>query len=121
SAGPSISSPIFRGRIAHLASTLVGMNKVIASDPPLPSTWLYVLDPQVRYLDPAPVKRRDPTSDEFDPFQHLGLDRDEAPPPVDPDDHFERRKVPSGAWTAFEPTARDVKSATVKDLGSIFG
>lgn len=121
SAGPSISSPIFRGRIAHLASTLVGMNKVIASDPPMPSTWLYVLDPQVRYLDPAPVKGRDPTSDEFDPFQHLGLDRDEAPPPVDPDDHFERRKVPSGAWTAFEPTARDVKSATAKDIGSIFG
>jgi hypothetical protein len=119
--GPSTASPIFRGRIAHLASTIVGMNKMIAADPPMPSTWLYAFDPRVRYLDPARIKRRDPKSDEFDPFEHFGLDRDEPPPPIDPDDHLERREVPTQAWSAFVPNSCDVGGVTVRDVGSLFG
>jgi len=120
-AGPSTTSPIFRGRIAHLASTITGMNRLILAHPPVPSTWLYVFDPHVRYLAPARIKRRDPKSDELDPFEHLGLDRDEPPPPIDPDDHLQRREVPPQAWSAFVPNSRDMGGVTATDVGSLFG
>ncbi|KQM32219.1 hypothetical protein ASF03_12025 [Rhizobium sp. Leaf68] len=119
--GPSTVSPIFRGRIAHMVSTVTGMSKVKAADPPIPSTWLYVFDPQVRYLSPAPVHHHDPNSDELDPFEHFGLDRDEPPPPIDPDDYLARREAPTQAWNAFLPNSRDVIGVSAGDFGSLFG
>lgn len=119
--GPTDTSPIFRGRIAHLASTTTGMYKLIAAEPPLPSTWLYTFDPQVRYLNPKRIDRRDPNSEELDPFECFGLDRDEPPPPFDPDNHFDDRKVPPQAWSAFVPNPRDLSAVTEKDVGSVFG
>jgi hypothetical protein len=120
-AGPSTALPIFRGRIAHLASTIVGMNKMIAAVSPVPSTWLYTFDPQVRYLAPARIDRRDRESEELDPFEHFGLDRDEPPPPIDPEEFLGRREVPPHAWNAFVPNSRDVAGVAAKDVGSLFG
>lgn len=115
--GPSKVTPIFRGQIAHLASTSIGMAKLSSLKPALPSTWLYVFDPTIRYLTPQPAERYTPDSDTFDPFEHLGLDSDEPPPPVDPDD-FDERKVPAGAWSAFEINKSDLVGLTEKEVGS---
>ncbi|MDR7224369.1 SIR2 family protein [Aminobacter aminovorans] len=117
--GPSTSSPIFRGRIAHMASTLAGMAKLGSASPPLQSSWLYTFDPEVRYLKPQRMDRYDPKSGEFDPFDHLGLDRDEPPPPIDPDDSFKDRKAPATAWSAFVPNGRDLIGITEKEVGSV--
>ncbi|WP_246763658.1 SIR2 family protein [Rhizobium bangladeshense] len=119
SSGPSKASPILRGRIAHMASTVAGMVKLTSSNPPLPSTWLYAFDPEVRYLKPQRLERNDPNSGEFDPFEQLGLDRDEPPPPIDPDDHFQERQMPTSAWNAFVPNRRDLIDVSEREIGSI--
>ncbi|MGO7242878.1 SIR2 family protein [Rhizobium ruizarguesonis] len=120
SSGPSEASPVFRGRIAHMASTATGMAKLGSGKPPLPATWLYAFDPQVRYLKPQPLKRYDFKSGHFDPFEHLGLDRDEPPSPVDPDNDHRDRQVPKSAWNAFVPSKRDLAGLAEIEVGSIF-
>jgi len=120
STGPSNAAPLLRGQIAHMASTPEGMTKLTTSKPPLPSTWLYAFDPAIRYLKPGRVDRFDPNSPEIDPFEHLGLDGDEPPPPIDQDDLDQDRKVPTSAWNAFVTTRRDLAGATEREVGSIF-
>jgi len=118
-AGPSTVSPIVRGWVAHIASTFIGMRKFASANPPLPSTWLYAFDPEVRYLKPLRVDRYESDSGEFDPFEHFGLDRDEPPPPLDPEDSFRERKVPATAWSAFAPERGDLVGITEKELGTL--
>ncbi len=119
--GPSGVSPVFRGRIAHLASTAVGMTTLCYGNPPLPASWLYTFDPQVRYLKPLPRKRYDYKSGAVDSFEQLSLDRDEPPPPVDPDRNHGDRKVPAVAWNAFVANERDLVGLAERDVGSFFG
>ncbi len=121
SSGPSQASPVFRGRIAHMASTVVGMAKLASAEPPVPSTWLYTFDPAVRYLRPEPIDRGDLNSGQFDPFEHFGLDRDEPPPPYDPEDDFHKREAPASAWNAFGASKRDLIGIGESELGSIYG
>ncbi|WP_334543830.1 SIR2 family protein [Rhizobium leguminosarum] len=119
SVGPSDVSPVFRGRFAHIASTLSGTTKLIRATPPLPSSWLYVLDPEVRYLEPQSLDLYDPNSETFDPFDHFGLDRDEPPLKTDPDNPFEKRTVPPGSWNGLVPNRRDLMGLTEREVGSI--
>ncbi|MGO7632706.1 SIR2 family protein [Rhizobium leguminosarum] len=118
SVGPSDVSPVFRGRIAHIASTVAGTTKLIRANPPLPSSWLYVFDPEVRYLEPRSLDRYDPNGEMFDPFDHFGLDRDEPPLKTDLDDPFENRKVPLSSWNGFVPNKRDLVGLTEREIGS---
>ncbi|TAT79519.1 hypothetical protein ELI56_15550 [Rhizobium ruizarguesonis] len=119
SVGPSNVSPIFRGRIAHIASTVAGTTKLIKANPPLPSSWLYVFDPEVRYLEPRWLDRYDPDGATFDPFDHFGLDRDEPPVKTDPDNPFEKRQVPSSSWNGFVPNKRDLVGLSEREVGSV--
>lgn len=118
-AGPSAASPLLRGRIAHMASTVEGMAKLARSNPRLPSTWLYTFDPAVRYRRPGRVDRYDHRSSEIDPFEHLGLDIDSPPPPIDPDEFDNDRKVPEKAWDGLATTGRDLTAATARSAGGL--
>ncbi|MBY3217783.1 hypothetical protein HFO21_26085 [Rhizobium laguerreae] len=120
-AGPSEASPVFRGRIAHLASTAAGMKKLLSGNPPLPATWLYVFDPQVRYLKPLPLKPYDYDGGELKPFENFGLDRDEAPSPIDPDNIHKERDVPKSAWNAYVADERDLADVAASEVGSFYG
>lgn len=121
SGGPGEVSPVLRGKIAHLASTAAGMKTLLKGDPALPATWLYVFDPNVRYLRPLPLKRFDAEEGKFDAFGDLGLDRDEAPAPVDPDNPHRDREVPKSAWNAFMAHPRDISELSAGEAGNFFG
>jgi hypothetical protein len=118
--GPSATTPTFRGRIAHLASSTTGIKSLNAAGL-LPSTWLYALDPSIRYLNPVRADWSDPTSSVFDPFEHFGLDRDMAPPPPDPDNYYDKRKTPENSWNAFVGRPQDHAENSKPAFGSVYG
>lgn len=105
--GPEALDPTQRGMMASLASTYEGARRLALASASLPATWLNVLDPAMRYANPAKLDLYDEESPRFDPFDAYGLDRDEAPELGDPDDRWENRKVPADAWDAFAGTAAD--------------
>ncbi|WP_017958498.1 SIR2 family protein [Rhizobium leguminosarum] len=119
--GPAEASPVFRGKIAHLASTAAGMKTLLTGEPALPATWLYVFDPHVRYLKSLPLKRFDSDAGTFDCFGNLGLDCDEAPTPIDPDNPHRDREVPKSAWNAFMAHPPDLDGIAAEEAGSFFG
>lgn len=116
--GPSIASPALRGHIATIASDATGAAKLANATPKLPSTWLYVFDPKIRFLKPTNTNLYDPGSDFFDPFQHFGLDRDDTPPALDVEDHFAKREVPKEAWNPFSVQLQD--KASIVHPGDFF-
>ncbi len=121
SSGPGEVSPVARGKIAHLASTAAGMRTLLTGAATLPATWLYVFDPNVRYLRPLPLKRFDADAGEFDAFGNFGLDRDEAPAPVDPDNPHRDREVPKSAWSAFIAHPSDMTEMSAVEAGNFYG
>lgn len=118
--GPAALTSFQRGQIASVASDVVGAGKIASQMPKLPSTWLYVFDPEVRYLRPMRTDLSDPNSSAFDPFQHFGIDSDEQPKPVDLDDYFQKRDKPAGAWNAFMASESDAISLPLTGVGDFF-
>jgi len=107
--GPHALHPHERGMVAHIVSSVDGVEHVLRGQEKLPASWLFVFDPALRYER----QRRfggDDGEPEADPFEFYGLDDDPDPPPVDPDDFFKSRGVPAGAWDAFSPTRDDQRS-----------
>ncbi|MFI3272650.1 MAG: SIR2 family protein [Pseudomonadota bacterium] len=46
--GPSALEPFERGQVAHIASYVEGMRKIVFAQAPLPASWLYVFDSGLR-------------------------------------------------------------------------
>lgn len=105
--GPAALRPHERGLIAHLAATRDGAQHLAGKGDPLPAEWLSVFDPRRRYASPGPADPYEETSERVDPFNALGLDSDQPPPPTDPDDWFMQREVPNDAWDLFASTDAD--------------
>ncbi|WP_232491775.1 SIR2 family protein [Novosphingobium kaempferiae] len=115
--GPQTVKPHERGIFAHLASYPGGSREIAKAGAALPAEWMCVLDPSMRYRTPA---KRSIMSDgdTFDPFAAWGLDDEEVPPSVDPDNRFEDRKTPVEARNLLVAGRRDeTSSGHMGDLG----
>ena len=105
--GPAIMAPHERGMIKHLTATTTGARLLATTDNPLPADWLCVIDRNFRYARAGKVNISDEMNSRFDPFDAFGLDSDDPPMPLDPDDNFARREVPEGAWDGLTSTPVD--------------
>ena len=94
--GPRALAPHERGIIAHIASYSAGARQIAKAGAALPAEWLCVFDPTMRYRTPSTRTIID-ESRVFDPFAAWGLDDDPVPPPIDPRNRYEDRKVPASA------------------------
>lgn len=99
--GPADLAPHERGQVAHLVSTDYGAKVLAQADPPPPAEWLCVFDPAIRFGKPGNLGRYFEVGEHVDPFDRYGIDDDPAPARVAPDDHFTKREVPKGAWSAL--------------------
>lgn len=119
---PATLQPYQRGQIAHLASTTQGVNHFLRDDGfALPGEWICVFDPAVRYSQPRREYSDDGVRLFVDPFTLYGLDSDEPPPSINPDDHFVKRDLPKGSWDAFAYTRSDRETLNETNLPAIRG
>ncbi|MBM9401094.1 SIR2 family protein [Gluconacetobacter azotocaptans] len=95
-AGPRALAPHERGIIAHIASYPAGARQIAKAGAALQAEWLCVFDPAMRYRTPSKRPILD-ESEVFDPFAAWGLDDDPIPPPINPGNRYEDRKVPIDA------------------------
>lgn len=108
--GPHLLQPFERGQIAHIVSTAEGAKKFADSEILAPATWLHVFDPELRYEGPREnLSGTENLADMVDPFHFYSLDSDHTPQHVDPNDLYNKREVPTGAWDAFEFNSQDIK------------
>lgn len=105
--GPADLAPHERGQVAHLVSTVQGAKALAQADPPPPAEWLCVFDPAIRFGQPGNLGRHFEVGEHVDPFDRYGIDDDPAPARIAPDDHFAKREVPAGAWSAFATQTGD--------------
>jgi SIR2-like domain len=105
--GPAEMTDHERGMVAHIFSTEAGAKFIAASEPPLPATWLSVIDSKLRYATPRLWASHTESKDRFDPFDIYGLDSDEPPAPIELSNHYATRKVPEGAWNALDSQNSD--------------
>jgi hypothetical protein len=61
-----------RGQVAHLAATTEGARAIAAAKRPLPSEWLCVFDPAVRFGTLGYL------SSDVESFRRYGIDSDQA-------------------------------------------
>ncbi|MCT8867149.1 SIR2 family protein [Shewanella xiamenensis] len=108
--GPHLLQPFERGQIAHIVSTTEGAKKFANSEILAPATWLHVFDPELRYEVPRKnLSGTENLANIVDPFHFYSLDSDHTPQHVDPNDFYNKREVPTGAWDAFEFNSQDIK------------
>ena len=120
--GPELLQPHERGQIAHIISTVDGVRKFSEGNQPPPAEWLCVFDPSLRYGRPGYIWGKLGEQKSFiDPFEFYGLDDDIAPKKIDPNDHFEKREVPSTAWDAFEANRLDRQNLRDDSFANIRG
>jgi hypothetical protein len=105
--GPEAMLPHQRGQVAHIVSTLEGVRKFCCSTDPPPAEWLCVFDSTIRYSKPGHIWVLNEKGRYFDPFEAYGLDSDQIPSPIDPDDIWAKRELPQDAWNAFTATRLD--------------
>ena len=110
--GPHLLQPYERGQIAHIVSTTEGAKKFANSEILAPATWLHVFDPELRYEGLREnLSNTENRADVVDPFHFYSLDSDHTPQHVDPNDFYNKRETPTGAWDAFEFNPHDIKGA----------
>jgi hypothetical protein len=119
--GPEQLQPHQRGQVAHIVSTVEGVRMFSQGDDPPPAEWLCVFDPHRRYAKPERAGRLSPQDLSVDPFDLYGLDSDEVPKRIGPDDHYEKREVPSTAWDAFTANRRDTQNVRDGSVPAIRG
>lgn len=117
--GPQGLKPYERGAVAHMASVSAGATRMAATKPTLPASWLFAFDPQVRFRKPGSIDIYDPSTGSVDPFELFGLDRDDAPVPIDPEDHFATRTVPTNAWNALSVNSDDMTTVRAADVVAV--
>lgn len=106
--GPRTIKPHQRGMVAHVVSSNAGALAFAEMRPALPSEWLCVFDPHVRFGEPAPEAGRLADGPLIDPHARYRLDSDL--PQRAEDEHSPREgRVPDTAWSALEPTPRDLQ------------
>ncbi len=98
--GPRKLAPYERGMVAHVVSYEDGAKAFACFDPPLPSEWLCVFDPYVRYGEPAPVWGRFSDGPVIDPNATYRLDSD-ARPRVKNDPYANQSRIPEDAWNGL--------------------
>lgn len=119
--GPEQLQPHERGQVAHIVSTVEGVRMFSQGDDPPPAQWLCVFDPRRRYAKPERTGGFGHEDLSVDPFDLYGLDSDEVPKRVNPDDYFEKREAPANAWDAFAPNRRDTQHARGSSVPAIRG
>lgn len=120
-AGPGAIDAHIRGQMAHIVSTREGAHRIATAPTAIDGSWLLAFDPTQRYGDPNLSDPHDNASGILDPFDTLGLDFDISPEPTQPDDSFNRRKVPNGAWDPFTPTRLDYEDAAETSVTALRG
>jgi len=120
-AGPADLCPHERGLITHLAATRDVARRLARSATPIPGEWLSVFDPRRRYASPEPINPYEDTSEHIDPFDALGLDSDQAPPPSDLHNPYSRREVPNDAWDLLTSTDVDREGLPYEATGTFRG
>jgi hypothetical protein len=113
--GPAALAPFERGMIAHIASYPAGARQIAKAGAALPAEWLCVFDPEMRYRTPSARTLMD-DGEVFDPFTVWGLDDDLIPPPVNPNNRFEDRKVPEGAANLLQAVGAEESASTRGDV-----
>lgn len=108
-----------RGQVAHIVSTAYGALKFVDAVNPPPADWLCVFDARQRYGRPMQTGVICEEGEAFDPFLHYGLDSDQPPEPIDPNDHFAQREMPEGVWDAFRINWDDISRATPSNLATL--
>lgn len=119
--GPENLQPHERGQVAHVVSTIEGLRKFSEGDNPPPATWLCVFDPFRRYAKPGRQGRLGEMGAYVDPFELYSLDSDSIPNKIDPEDLYEKREVPKGAWDAFALSKLDRSELRDENLSSLRG
>ena len=119
--GPEQLQPHERGQVAHIISTVEGVRKFSEGDDPPPAEWLCVFDPNQRYSKPGRAGDFGEHGPFVDPFDLYGLDTDIVPKQIDPDDHFEKREVPSTAWDGFAANRLDRQNLRDDSFSAIRG
>jgi len=120
-AGPAKLDPHVRGQIAHVISTSEGARRIALAGEPIDATWLLVFDPSQRYANPGQIAPYEEGSNYFDPFESLGLDVDIFPEPADPENCFNKRKIPDNAWDVLKPTRLDCEEIREIAAGALRG
>lgn len=105
--GPYELMPHERGQVAHLLMTVEGTKRLCDVGNGVPTDWICVIDPAVRYSSIGRRFRHTGDEERVDPFEFLSLDGDEIPPREDPNEDFPQRKIPKGVWNGLLPTAED--------------
>ncbi|MCM2475584.1 hypothetical protein HGO38_19085 [Rhizobium sp. CG5] len=119
--GPRALAAYERGQIAHIVSTPEGAKRFANYEKVLPAEWLCVFDQSVRYSRPSHVWVNHERGPYVDPFDLYGLDEDETPKQVDPDDHYPKREVPRSAWSAFDVNPGDLPGSGSNLFSSLRG
>lgn len=105
--GPEAMDPHERGQIVHLAATLEGAQALAQAKRPLPSEWLCVFDPRIRFGPPGRTNFERLNAPEADPFMNYGLDSDPEPPKPEESEVFRKREIPVGALNPLLPVPID--------------
>lgn len=119
--GPGSLLPHQRGIVTHLAATRDGARRLASRGEPLPAAWLSVFDPTRRYAPPGPIDPYEESGERIDPFEMLGLDTDQPPPPTDPAERFASRDVPQAAWDLFASMDTDRERLPTDATGRLRG
>jgi hypothetical protein len=110
-----------RGQVAHIVSTIDGAKKFAAAEPPPPAEWLCVFDPFRRYGRPERSGWLGTEGTILDPFDLYGLDDDQVPSKVNPENPYAKRETPSGAWDAFALHRLDKQGVRDEEFSAIRG
>lgn len=113
--GPKKLLPHERGQVAHIVSTIEGLNRFSEGENPPPATWLYVFDPARRYAKPGYENIVERRGLYIDPFDLYSLDSDSPPDKIDSSKHTPERKRPKNAWDAFALNELDKKGLADKN------
>ena len=119
--GPEHLQPHERGQVTHIISTVQGARKFSEGDDPPPAEWLCVFDPYRRYAKPGRAGGSGEHGLFVDPFDLYGLDTDIVPKQIGPDDHSEKREVPSTAWDGFAANRLDRQNLRDNSFSAIRG
>lgn len=104
--GPQKQMPHERGMLCHIIKTKEGAGAFRKHKPSVPTNWIGVFDPRLRYAEAGPSGGPLTETEVIEPFSLFGLDSDPAPP--EKNEKFSRQKdIPKGAWDAFSPQKSD--------------
>lgn len=118
--GPRNLTPAERGAVAHIVRSTAGAKAFAQFSPPLPSEWLCVFDPVIRYGEPAPEDGSYDKSRNIDPFDLYKLDSDHLPRKEE-QGGMRVGRIPPETWDAFAPTPKDLRSISHDNVAHLRG